>query len=149
MVARTALNTFASRSIAVSGTGLSVSNADGIAGNPLITINAASANTAGAVVARDSNGQFLIGTPTVHDNPTTKLYVDTADALKANSADVYTKTDIHNAKLYQYATTVGGGAGSGTALPSSPATRTTPRIYVQGDDPGISGAITGDIWFQI
>lgn len=145
LTARTASNTFASRSIAVSGTGLSVSNADGVAGNPTITVSSDSSATPSTIVLRDSSGRIQVATPTVNADATTKLYVDTADALKANTADVYSKTDIHNAKLYQYANTAGG---TGTALPSS-GTRTTPRIYVQNDEPSSAGAITGDIWFQI
>lgn len=145
LMARTATNTYASRSIAVSGNGLSVSNADGIAGNPTISTNATSSSTASTIVLRDTNGQFQIGTPTLTSHAATKSYVDDADALKANAADVYTKTDIHGAKLYQYANEAGG---TGAALPSS-GTRTTPRIYVQGDEPSSAGAITGDIWFQI
>lgn len=146
MVSRTADNTYAVRSISVSGTGISISNPAGIAGNPTITINSTSANTANTIVSRDGSGQFQIGTPTLAAHAATKTYVDTADALKANSADVYTKTELNNAKLYQYANTSGG---TGDPLPPS-GTRTTPRIYVQSTDPTpLITPITGDIWFQI
>ena len=145
LMARTASNTYASRSVAVSGAGLSISNGDGIAGNPTISTNATSSSTGSTIVLRDTDGQFQIGTPTLNAHPATKLYVDTADALKANAADVYSKSDLHSAKLYQYGNT---GGGTGTALPSS-GTRTTPRIYVQNTEPSSVGAITGDIWFQI
>jgi hypothetical protein len=87
----------------------------------------------------------LSGAPTDASHATTKSYVDTADGLKANAADVYTKSNIHDAKLYQYANEAGG---TGAALPAS-GTRTTPRIYVQSTEPSSVGAITGDIWFQI
>jgi len=142
---RTASGTYAIRHIVVSGSGISVSNEYGTAGNPTISINSTSDNSPSTLVFRDTNGQFKIGTPTDAAHSATKSYVDTADALKANSADIYTKTNIHDAKLYQYANT---GGGTGAALPSS-GTRTTPRIYVQATDPGTVGAITGDIWFQI
>jgi hypothetical protein len=145
ILVRTASNTYAQRSIVVSGTGLSISNDSGIAGNMTISINATDAATVSTVVARDSNGNFKAATPSVNADVAIKSYVDTADALKANSADVYSKTDIHGAKLYQYANEAGG---TGAALPSS-GTRTTPRIYVQTTEPSSSGAITGDIWFQI
>jgi hypothetical protein len=78
----------------------------------------------------------------------TKNYTDTADALKANSADVYTKTAVNNAKLYQYGNTT---SGQGVGLPTD-AARVTPRIYVQAAEPTYpSGqvAVTGDIWFEI
>lgn len=146
VVVRTASNTYATRSIVVSGSGLSISNDSGIAGNITISINTTQNATIDTIPVRDSvNGTFKVGTPTSNEHPATKLYVDDADALKANSADVYSKTDIHGAKLYQYANESGG---TGTALPSS-GTRTTPRIYVQSTEPSSSGAITGDIWFQV
>jgi hypothetical protein len=62
LVTRTAADTIAARSIAVSGTGLSVSNADGVAGNPTVTSNATNANTASTIVARDASGDFSAGT---------------------------------------------------------------------------------------
>ncbi len=152
ILARTASDTYAARHIVVSGTGLTISNGDGIAGNMTISINATAANTANTVVARNADGQFLIGAPTVNDHPATKSYVDTADGLKANTADVYTKTNIHGAKLYQYGNITSGGTDtSGASLPPS-GTRTTPRIYVQSNDPSAATGyvgVTGDIWFQI
>ncbi len=54
----------AARSIAVSGTGLSVSNADGVSGNPTITSNATNLNTVSTIVARDGSGNFTAGTIT-------------------------------------------------------------------------------------
>lgn len=62
IVARTAADTITARSIAVSGTGLSVTNADGISGNPTVTSNATNANTASTIVARDASGNFSAGT---------------------------------------------------------------------------------------
>ena len=143
--ARTGTATYATRQITVSGVGISITNPSGTAGNPTIELNSTSNNTPLTIVSRDAGGQFQVGTPTLAAHPATKSYVDSADALKANSADVYSKTDIHNAKLYQYANEAGG---TGTALPPSGA-RTTPRIYVQSTEPSSVGAITGDIWFQI
>lgn len=134
-----------SRHIVVSGSGIAISNQYGTAGNPTISISTDTDGNPNTIPFRDSNGQFKVGTPTVGSHPATKQYVDDADSLKANSADVYSKTDIHSAKLYQYANEAGG---TGAALPSS-GTRTTPRIYVQSTEPSSVGAITGDIWFQI
>lgn len=65
LVARTAADTITARSIAVSGTGLSVSNADGVSGNPTVTSNATNANTASTIVARDASGNFSAGTLTL------------------------------------------------------------------------------------
>jgi len=55
-------NTASARSIAVSGSGLSVSNADGAAGNPTIALASASDNTVYTVVFRDGSGGFSAGT---------------------------------------------------------------------------------------
>lgn len=145
IIARTSGNAAALRSIASSGTGISITNGDGSSGNPTVTLASSTSAAADTVVLRETDGKITVGAPTSNTHAATKLYVDTADGLKANSADVYSKTDIHGAKLYQYANT---GGGTGNPLPSS-GTRTTPRIYVQGTSPGTEGAITGDIWFQI
>lgn len=145
LVVRTASGTYTIRHLNVSGSGLSISNEFGTAGNPTISLNSSNGADANTIVLRDSSGQSKFGAPTAGAHAAIKSYVDDADALKANAADVYTKTNIHDAKLYQYANEAGG---TGTALPSS-GTRTTPRIYVQSTEPSSVGAITGDIWFQI
>jgi hypothetical protein len=64
ILVRTAANTTTPRSVAVSGTGLSVTNGDGVAGNPTVTSNATSANTNSTIVARDGSGNFSAGTIT-------------------------------------------------------------------------------------
>ena len=64
ILVRTGSNTTTPRSVAVSGTGLSITNGDGVAGNPTIASNATSANTNGAIVARDGSGNFSAGTIT-------------------------------------------------------------------------------------
>lgn len=63
LVTRSAADTIVARSIAVSGTGLSVSNADGVSGNPTVTSNATSSGTtANTIIARGTNGDFTAGT---------------------------------------------------------------------------------------
>jgi hypothetical protein len=64
ILVRTAANTTTPRSVAVSGTGLSVTNGDGVAGNPTVTSNATSANTNSTIVARDASGNFSAGVVT-------------------------------------------------------------------------------------
>jgi hypothetical protein len=66
LLARTSANTTTARSLAVSGTGLSVSNADGVVGNPTVASNATNANTASTLVARDASGNFAAGTITAN-----------------------------------------------------------------------------------
>lgn len=66
LVTRTATNTFTGRSIAVSGTGLTVTNADGVSGNPTVTSNATSTGTtANTIISRGTNGDFTAGTATL------------------------------------------------------------------------------------
>jgi len=148
IVARTASDTYVPRSIATSGTGISISNGDLVSGNATITLNSDTTATINTIVLRDSAGRFRAVDPSHVSDVATKNYTDTADALKANSADVYTKTAVNNAKLYQYGNTT---SGQGVGLPTD-AARVTPRIYVQATEPTYpSGqvAVTGDIWFEI
>jgi hypothetical protein len=70
ILVRTAANTTTPRSVAVSGTGLSVTNGDGVAGNPTIASNATSANTNNTIVARDASGNFSAGTAAAGTNNT-------------------------------------------------------------------------------
>jgi hypothetical protein len=89
ILVRTAANTTTPRSVAVSGTGLSITNGDGVAGNPTVTSNATSANTNGAIVARDASGNFSAGTITaaLSGNVTGNLNGNlTAAAPTANTA---------------------------------------------------------------
>ena len=65
LIARTAADTLAARSIGVSGTGLSVTNGNGVSGDPTVVSNATSANTASTIVARDALGNFAAGTLTL------------------------------------------------------------------------------------
>ena len=58
---RTASGTLTPRSIAVSGTGLSITNANGVDNNPTIVSNATSSNDASTLVARDASGAFSAG----------------------------------------------------------------------------------------
>jgi len=64
MIARTATNTYVPREIAVTGTGLTIANAGGVAGNPTIDIDSATTNTANHLVLRDASGDFAAGTIT-------------------------------------------------------------------------------------
>lgn len=61
LITRTTAGSVVGRSVAVSGTGLSVTNGDGVAGNPTVTSNATSNNTASTIVARDASGNFSAG----------------------------------------------------------------------------------------
>jgi hypothetical protein len=84
-LSRTAANTVTPRTVAVSGTGLSITNADGVAGNPTITSNATNANTASTIVARDASGNFNAGSITLSGNLTTS----TGDAPRVKVGNAY------------------------------------------------------------
>ena len=62
MVARTAADTFAARSVAASGTGISVSNGDGVAGNPTVTLSAALYSVGALTPAADRLAYYTNGT---------------------------------------------------------------------------------------
>jgi hypothetical protein len=61
---RTGTGTSVTRSIAVQGTGLTISGADGISANPTIISNATAGNVGNTLVSRDSGGAFSAGTIT-------------------------------------------------------------------------------------
>jgi hypothetical protein len=58
LIVRTSSVTTAARSLAVSGGGLTVSNADGVGGNPTITISSSTIAAASTIALRDSSGNL-------------------------------------------------------------------------------------------
>ena len=70
IVAKTGSDSTVGRQLAVSGVGLSVTNSDGVLGNPTITSSATSANTPSTPVSRDASGNFTAGviTATLNGN---------------------------------------------------------------------------------
>jgi hypothetical protein len=90
IVVRTSEGNVNTRSVAVSGTGLSVSNGDGVSGNPTITSNATATNTASTIVARDSSGNFNAGTisATLNGKANTADTLHTARTIGAMTGDV-------------------------------------------------------------
>jgi hypothetical protein len=68
------------RTIQVSGNGLSITNGDGIAGNPSLTLASDTNNTPNTVVYRDGNGDFTANT--VRANLIAgNVYLDTGEAI--------------------------------------------------------------------
>jgi hypothetical protein len=110
ILVRTAANTTTPRSVAVSGTGLSVTNGDGVAGNPTVASNATSANTNSTIVARDASGNFSAGTITA--------------ALSGNVTGNVTG-NASTATALQNARTIGGVSFNGTANIDLPGVNTT------------------------
>ncbi|AOV61346.1 YadA domain-containing structural protein [Synechococcus phage S-CAM22] len=61
-VARTADNTYARRTLAVtSSSGITLTNADGVSGNPTINVASTANNSANNLVLRDASGNFAAG----------------------------------------------------------------------------------------
>lgn len=117
---RTATSTWTTRSIAVSGTGLSISNADGIAGNPTITSNATNSNTASTLVARDGSGNFSAGTITANLTGT----ATNASAVPWTGV-TSTPTTVSGYGITNAITTTAGGTVSGGQLICTAASTTT------------------------
>ena len=89
ILAKTAAGTVTTRSISIGGTGLSISNADGISGNPTITSNATNLNTVSTIVARDASGNFSAGTITaaLSGNASTATKLATARTINGVAFD--------------------------------------------------------------
>jgi hypothetical protein len=58
LVTRTAANTYAQRTLTKIGNGITITNGDGVAGNPTINVASASTNSANNLVIRDASGNF-------------------------------------------------------------------------------------------
>jgi hypothetical protein len=104
LAVRIGASSSATRSIAVSGTGLSVTNPTGAAGNPTITSNATNANTASTIVARDASGNFSAGTITAtfsgQEVFATKAGDPTTSDITAGNGRIYKNTSTGAVKLW-------------------------------------------------
>lgn len=119
--ARTADDTWAMRSIAVSGAGgLSVSNPAGVAGNPTITLADATATASGAVRARTLRSGGYYGRISTGGNSSAAAV--TANRLYADLHDIPVAATEYTGMLYEQ--TVASGAG----------TRTQLLLYTTGSD---------------
>ena len=62
LVTRTAANTYAQRTLQVTASsGITLTNADGVSGNPTINVASTASNSANNLVLRDGNGDFAAG----------------------------------------------------------------------------------------
>jgi phage-related tail fiber protein len=87
LVARTAVATMAARAIAVSGTGLSVSNGDAVAGNPTLSLTAALASVGGLTPIADRLAYYTGASTAALVSLTAfaRTLLDDADAATARS----------------------------------------------------------------
>jgi hypothetical protein len=87
LVARTAAATMAARAIAVSGTGISVSNGDAVAGNPTLSLSAALASVGGLTPVADRLAYYTGASTAALVSLTAfaRTLLDDADAATARS----------------------------------------------------------------
>jgi hypothetical protein len=118
LLARTSANTTTPRTLAASGTGLSITNGDGVSGNPTVVSNATNANTGGTLVARDGSGDFSAGVITAN--------------LSGNAS---TATALQTARL------IGGVSFDGTANINLPGVNTAGNQNTSGVAANVSGVV--------
>jgi hypothetical protein len=117
LIIRSATGAAVTRSIAVSGTGLSINNADGVTNNPTISINATSANNVNTVVARNSTGGFNAGTitATLSGNASTATTLETARTIGISGDGTGTATSFNgSANITIPFTLANSGVSAGT-----------------------------------
>ena len=146
LVVRTASGAAATRALSVSGTGLSLTNGDGVAGNLVITSNATSSNTASAVVARDASGGFSAGAVTVSGLGLS----GTGGRITGNfSGAVFADRTMFQTSTANTATTLGSvpnGTGVGSSYVAFDKADPTNAAYLQlfvGSDVGSAGIRSG------
>ena len=146
LVVRTASGAAATRALSVSGTGLSLTNGDGVAGNIVITSNATSSNTASTVVARDASGGFSAGAVTVSGLGLS----GTGGRITGNfSGAVFTDRTMFQTSTVNTATTLGSvpnGTGIGSSYVAFDKADPTNAAYLQlfvGSDVSSAGIRSG------
>lgn len=144
---RTGSGTVAARSVAVSGVGLSVSNADGVAGNPTITSNATSLNNGSTIVARDASGNFSAGTITaaLAGNADSATVLQTARAINGvsfnGSADI-SVPDLRASNGTTAVASIGVASAVNYLTVANAATGTGVVIGTAGSDTDVNLSIT-------
>jgi hypothetical protein len=123
MLARSAANTVTPRTITGS-TYVTITNGDGSAGNPTVTLaNAVSTNTASAVVVRDASGNFAAGTITANLTGTASSATNATTAANATNATITTSATSSAFKV-PFANTTVSTTGNYGLLQDSEATFT-------------------------
>jgi len=110
MVVRQSKGTFTSRAITVSGQGITVTNGDGISGNPLLSLNSTPNNTVNAIMARDANGDFAANNATLAGD----IAVNGGDVTTTSTTATLFNTNATTLNIGNAATTVSIGAATGT-----------------------------------
>jgi hypothetical protein len=110
LVTRTAKGTYTGRAVTVSGQGISVSNGDGVSGNPLVSVNSTPNNTASAIMARDANGDFSSNNATLAGD----IAVNGGDVTTTATTATLFNSTATTLNIGNAATTVSIGAATGT-----------------------------------
>lgn len=161
LVTKTATDTTVGRQLAVSGVGLSVTNSDGVLGNPTIASSATSSNTPSTPVARDGSGNFTAGviTATLNGNVTGNASTVTNGVYTSGSYSNPTwitalagskVTSIPNSSLVNSSITINGSAvslGGSISLDVGGSSTNTPNTNVKRDGSGnfAAGTITATL----
>ena len=151
-VTRTAANTYAQRTLQVTASsGITLTNADGVSGNPTLNVASASTNAANNLVLRDGSGNFaanIITADLVGDvtGQVSSISNHDTDALTEGSSNLYYTTSRANfdfdAKLALASTT---DLAEGNNLYYTNA-RADARIVAAGLDAGVLTAnVTGNV----
>ena len=91
-VVRTAANTYAQRTLAVTASsGITLTNADGVAGNTTINVASTSNNSANNLVLRDASGNFAAGVITA---ALTGNVTGTVSSIANHDTDVFLKVQL-------------------------------------------------------
>ncbi len=147
-VVRTAANTYAQRSIsATASSGVTITNGDGVAGDMVINVASATANTGDALVLRDASGNFAAGTitATLTGNVTGDL-TGTADLATSITAVANNSTDETTYLTFLDGPTGTQGIETDTGLTYNPSSGLLTTTSVAANLTGnVVGNVTGDL----
>ena len=110
LLTRTAKGTYTGRAITVSGQGISVTNGDGVSGNPLLSLNSTPNNAYSTIVARDASGNFTAQSVVLNGSIT----VDTGNIITASTTANVFNTGATTVNAFGAATALSIGSTSGT-----------------------------------
>jgi hypothetical protein len=154
MVTRTASGTFSARTISTSGNGVSVSNGDGVSGNPTISLTAALSSVGALTPVADRIAYYTNETTAALSTLTSfgRSLIDDADAATAQTTlglVIGTNVQAYNAKL----TTIAGlsstdgnfivGNGSTWVVESGSTARTSLGLGTIATQASTAVSITG------
>ncbi|AIX17313.1 structural protein [Synechococcus phage ACG-2014b] len=145
LVARTAANTYAQRSVtATASSGITVTNADGVSGNITINVASASTNAANNLVLRDASGDFAANeiTADLIGGVTGNVTGNLTGNVTGNSSTVSTSSSGSATEVFVGTVFNQSGTNSITTNPGFKYDRATAKILgnLQGD---VTGNLTG------